>query len=534
MSNIKNHNFLPFVLVILDGWGIAAKAPGNAISQAQTINLKKYITAYPATTLLASGEAVGLPKKQAGNSEVGHQILGLGRLSPDPLNLINKAINDATFFSNPALLQAFEHSKINKSKVHVCTLLSQAGINGQIDHLYALLLLIKNLKAKNVFLHLILDGVDQPPNSGKKLLTELISKIAELKVDVQIASLSGSYYALDNNYFWQRTAKTFSAMARGQSEEYFTDPLVALDHSYEQEIFDQYVNPTVIVNAKNKKVTLINENDSLIFTNLHRAKILQLTKAFCLPDFTKFERGIDYRNLFVCTFLDYCQTLPVDAIAWPKIPVTNSLMEILSQHNFRQLYIAETEKYCQLTYFFSGHKNEPAKLAEWKIIPLPLVSTYAAKPNMSVNKVADHVLQALSEKAVDFVAVNFANPDLVGHTGDLKATIKACEACDKALHKIVQLVLSQNGAIIITADHGMAEELQNIQTQEINKEHTTNPVPLVIVANDYEGKNIGLPDVLGDDLSLIAPTGTLADVAPTILKILGIKKPSEMTGKSLI
>ncbi|MCX6743233.1 MAG: 2,3-bisphosphoglycerate-independent phosphoglycerate mutase, partial [Candidatus Parcubacteria bacterium] len=393
--------------------------------------------------------------------------------------------------------------------------------------------LAKKEQVKEVYIHAILDGRDTIYNTGKGFIQELLVKIKGIKSTAKIATISGRFYAMDRDNHWERTQKEFDAMTKGESEQKFSDPIKAIESSYEQKIFDEEFLPTVIT-EKNKPVALVEDKDAIIFFNFRADRTRQLTQAFILPGFSKFERPSDFKNLFFSAMTLYDKDLPLDAVAFMPIEITTPLAKVLSDEGFKQLHIAETEKYAHVTFFFNGGKEDPFPNEDRIVIPSPRVASYAQKPEMSAFKVTDEILKAIESNKYDFMVINFANADMVSHTGDLKATINACETIDKCLGKIVKLVLSKNGAVLISADHGNAEELQNIQTGEIDKEHSTNPVPLIIIGNQWEGKNVGLPDAVGGDLSLMTSAGVLADIAPTILKIMGVKKPPEMTGTSLI
>lgn len=533
MQNFTKQKYRPVVLIILDGWGVAPDAPGNAISQAKTSHMDKYIAAYPSMTLLAAGEYVGLINGENGNSEVGHLTIGTGRSCQGSLVRINNDIKNGDFFSKSAFLTAINHTKINKSKLHFVGLLSNGAVHSHLNHLYALLELAKKEKIKEVFIHVILDGWDTPYNGGKAFIEELLHKIKELKINAQIATISGRFYAMDRVSNWTRIAKAFQAMTLGESEKSFADPLKAIDNYYSNGIYDGKILPTVITQGK-KPVALVKDNDAVIFFNFRADRAKQLTKAFVLPEFNKFDRPSEFKNLFFCAMTDYDKDLPIDAVAYSDLEFNKPLAKCLSDKGLKQLHITETEKFAHLTFYFNGKRKEPFENEDWLVIPSLKVDSYDKKPKMAAPKITEQLLKIIAENKYDFIAVNYANPDLVSHTGNLKATIKACQTIDKALGKLVPLVLSKNGLVIITADHGNAEELQNIQTGEINTTHSTNPVPFIVISNKLEGKNIGMPDSLGSDLSLVKPAGTLADIAPTILKIMDIDKPEEMTGKSLI
>jgi 2,3-bisphosphoglycerate-independent phosphoglycerate mutase len=530
---MKKYKNIPLVLLILDGWGIAPEAPGNAITQAKTPNMDKYIATFPSMTLSAAGKYVGLADGDKGNSEIGHLNIGLGRLSSSFLMRINKSIKTGDFFDNQAFLNAIEHAKKNKSKLHLIGLLSDGSVHSHINHLFALLDLVKKYKLNEIYIHVILDGWDTPRNKGLEFIEQLNKKIRDEKIKAKIATISGRGYAMDRIGDWQRTAKAFEAMVSGQSEEYYKDPAEAVSDSYSKEIFDDKIKPTVII--KNKKpVALIKDKDAVIFFNFRADRMKQLVRSFVLPDFSKFESSNDFNNSYFTSMTQYEKDLPVDMVAFASVEYEKSLAEILSQNNLRQLHITETEKYAHITYYFNGKKNVPFENEDWVLVPSLKTHNYEKKPEMSASKITDKILKFVTENKYDFIVANYPNPDVVAHTGNLKATVKACEIVDKNLHKIVQVVLSKGGMVMLTADHGNAEELQDIKTGEMNTSHSNNPVPLILVSKEFEGKNIGLPDVFGSDLSLLKPVGSLSDIAPTVLNLLNIDKPDEMTGNSLV
>jgi len=525
--------YKPVVLVILDGWGIAPSAPGNAIAKAKIPNIDKYIATYPSMTLVASGDSVGLSWGEMGTSEIGHINIGAGMIFYQSLPRINKTIVDGSFFNNEAFLQAINYAKKHKSKLHLMGLTSNGGVHSHLDHLYALLELCKKHNVKEVYIHAFLDGRDSIYNAGKTFISELLAKIKEIKIDAKIATMSGRFYAMDRDNHWERTQKAFLAMVSGESEQKFVDPISAIDHSYKNHIYDEEFLPTIIT-SKGKPIALIEDKDAIIFFNFRADRARQISDAFILPGFSKFPRPTEFPKLFFASMTRYDKDLPFDAVAFLPIEIKKPLAKVLSDAGQKQLHIAETEKYAHITYFFNGGIEEPFPGEDRIVIPSPRVASYDQKPEMSAAKVTDEIIKAIDANKYEFIVVNYANPDMVAHTGNLKATIEACEVCDKYLAKIVNLVLSKNGVVFVTADHGNAEELQNIQTSEIDKEHSTNPVPFIIIGHAWEGKNLGLSDSLGSDLSLVSPAGVLADVAPTILKVMGIKQPKEMTGASLI
>jgi len=518
----------PVVLAVLDGWGIATPYAGNAISQANTPNLSSYAANYPSLTLVASGEGVGLPWGEAGNSEVGHLNLGLGRILYQDLPRINKAIADGSFYNNQVLLKAIETVKKNNSRLHLIGLVSSGCVHASLEHLQALIALLKENKVKNFYLHAILDGRDTPYNSGLSFIKEAEKSLAG--TGGRIASLSGRFYALDRDNHWDRTAKSYEAMALGRGEKY-QSAVEAIEASYKKKIYDEEFMPAVVV-PQGEPAAAVKDGDAVIFFNYRPDRARQLTKAFILPGFVKFKRG-KYLRVFFATFTEYEKNLPV-AVVFPPETIKNTLGEVLSAAGLKQLRLAETEKYAHVTYFFNGGREQKSAGEEQILISSPAVSSYDLKPEMSALEVTEQVLKAVEQDGYDFILINFANADMVGHTGNLKATIRAVETVDKCVGKIVKAVLGKGGLLFITADHGNAEGLFNMQTGMIDKEHSANPVPFLIIGQAYEGKSLSLVDAPGGDLSLVQPQGLLADVAPTILKVMGLEKPPEMTGRSLI
>ncbi|KKR21370.1 MAG: 2,3-bisphosphoglycerate-independent phosphoglycerate mutase [Parcubacteria group bacterium GW2011_GWE2_39_37] len=520
----------PVILIILDGWGIVQPYSGNAISQANIPNMKEYIIKYPAMTLRASGEAVGLPWGKDGNSEVGHLNLGMGRILYQDLPRINKSINDNSFYQNKALLGAVNHAKKNNSKLHLLGLASNGCVHASIEHLQALLVLAKEEGLGQVYIHAVLDGRDTPYNSAASYIKDIIRTISEYGIG-KIASLSGRFYTLDRDNHWDRIEKAYSAMVNGVGNE-ADDTISAIEQSYGKKIFDEEFIPTII-KENGKPVATIEDNDAVIFFNFRPDRARQITKAFVLPGFDKFNRKEYLKNLFFVCFTEYEKDLPVE-IAFPPEVIKDTLGEMISNAGLKQLRIAETEKYAHVTYFFNGGRETKSEGETHDLVPSPPVSSYDLKPEMSAFEVTDKLMKAISDDTYDFILVNFANADMVGHTGNIQATSLACEAVDKCVGKIVKATLAKEGIVLITADHGNAEAKFNMQTGTISKEHTANPVPFIIIGREYEGRKIGVQDPIGDDLSLVQPQGILSDVAPTVLKILGLEKPEEMTGRSLI
>lgn len=527
----KTNKVKPVVLMILDGWGIAPDSDGNAITRAELPIFNRLIRTYPTFPLRASGDEVGLSWGEMGNSEVGHLTIGAGRVFYQSLPRINHAISDGNFFKNKALLAACAHAKKNKSTLHLVGLVSPGGVHSHQDHLYTLLEMAKKEGVKEVAIQAILDGRDTKLDAGVDFIKKLQDKIKEIGVGT-IASLSGRYYAMDRDNRWDRTAKAYVAMVNGEGEK-SDDPLAATKESYKKKIFDEEFEPTVIVDKNNQSVAPIKDKDAVIFFNFREDRMRQITKAFVLPDFDKFERKTFFKNVFYATMTEYEKNLPVE-VAFPSEIIATCLAKVMSDGGLKQLHIAETEKYAHVTLFLNGMKEENFTGEEREIIPSPKVASYDQKPEMSAEAISARVIKEIMADKHDVIILNFANPDMVSHTGDMKATVKANEVVDHEIGKILEAVLLKNGAAVITADHGNAEEVVNVQTGAKDKEHSTNPVPMIVVGKEWEGKITPELEAVGWDLSLVPPVGALADIAPTVLKILGLKKPKEMTGTSLI
>ena len=508
------------LLIVLDGFGIAPAHPGNAVNLAKKPFFDSLIRDYPHTLLQACGEEVGLPKFEFGNSEVGHMNLGSGRVMYQELPKINKTIQDKSFFQNKALLGAVEHVRKNNSSLHIMGLVSSGGVHSHIDHLFALLELAKQEKIKNVFIHAFTDGRDAPRDSGLDFITQLEEKIKKLKTGI-ITTISGRFYAMDRDNRWERIEKAYRAIVLGQGEE-FKNATDTIKASYKKGIYDEELNPSVIKGVDGQ----IKEKDAVIFFNFRSDRAKQITKALVLPQFDGFKRDLISNLYFVC-LTKYDDNLPVK-IVFEKEEVKNVLGEIISKAGLKQLRIAETEKYAHVTNFFNCGRIEPFPGEDRILIPSPKVDSYDQKPEMSAFEVTDKVLRALNKNIYNFILINFANPDMVGHTGNIEATIKAIETIDLCLNKIVSKVLEKNGNIIITADHGNADVMINLINGEVDKEHSVNPVPLIVVSNDMEGRG------KEEDLSLLPPIGLLTDVTTTVLALMGLEKPEEMTGTNLL
>lgn len=512
----------PVVLVVLDGWGSAKPSANNAITQASPLFFDELVANYPARRLEASGEAVGLPVGVFGNSEVGHLSLGSGRVVFQDLLRIDRAIDDGSFFKNPELLAAATKVKKSGGAWHLMGLASTGRVHSSLDHLFSLLDLAKRLKIKEVYLHLFLDGRDTPRSSGRKFVAATEDYCRRLGLG-KIATLSGRFYALDRDNHWERLALAYQAMVNRQGPEY-DRAASALEASYQAQVYDEEFVPALI-----KGGVPIRDGDALIFFNYRADRARQLSrlfvdKKFRVPELTPKK----FKDLSFVAFTDYDSHLPLK-VAFPSEAPKKCLGEVLAQNKQRQLRVAETEKYAHVTYFFNGGEEKPFAGEDRILIPSPRVASYAKKPQMSAAAIATVAVEALKSHKYSFILVNFANPDMVGHTGDLAATIKGVRAADKGLKKIVQAALKVQGTILVTADHGNADSLYDTRRREIIKEHTLNPVPFILVSPDNR-----LTKARRQPLYREKPSGTLADVAPTILQIKGLLPPPEMTGKSLL
>lgn len=529
-ENIEIKRPKPVVLVILDGWGIGQPYTGNAISQSDTPFINSLISEYPSMTLRASGEAVGLPWGEPGNSEVGHVNIGLGKILYQDLPRINKEISDNTFYQNKVLLEVADHVKKNNSALHLMGIVSNGCVHGSIDHLHALLVLAKEQGIEKVYVHAILDGRDTSYNSGMNFVRGIERSIAEYGVGA-IATISGRFYAMDRNNNWDRTEKAYLAMTAGVGNK--ADSAVsAIETSYKNKIYDEEFLPTVI-EKDGKPIATVSDNDGIIFYNFRPDRARQMTKAFVDEKIEKFNREKMIKNLYFACFTEYEKGLPVK-IVFESDEIKNTLGDIVAGAGLTQLRIAETEKYAHVTYFFNGGRETKSVGEEHVLVPSPQVSNYDAKPEMSAGEITDKLIGEIESNRHDLIIVNYANADMVGHTGNISAAIKAVEFLDKCVSRVTKAILNKDGVLMITADHGNAEVMFNMQTGQVDKEHTSNPVPFIVIGNEYRGKSFGWKNVAGSDLSLVQPQGILSDIAPTILKVLGLKKPKEMTGMSLM
>jgi 2,3-bisphosphoglycerate-independent phosphoglycerate mutase len=521
---MKN-TFKPVVLVILDGWGLSDKQKGNAIYSSKLPTIDKLNQFYPHIALQASGISVGIPWGEPGNSEVGHLTLGTGQTLYQNLPRITMSIQNGEFFKNSAFLGAIEHARKNKSAVHIMGLLGKGGIHSNVDHLYGLLELARDQKFDRVYLHIFTDGRDCAPTSGVECLTDLQKRISIYGVG-KIATVGGRYYGMDRNNNWDRIKLSYDTMTDGTKNQ-ISDPIEYLKKSYKKDIFDEYIEPASII-EDGKLVATISDNDAVIFFNFREDRAREITKAFVLPEFSKFEKK-SIKNLHFVAMVQYEANLPINAIAFPVIEVNTCLGSILSKHKLTQLRIAETEKFAHVTYFFNGGNEEPFPREDRVIIPSKDVARFDEAPEMSANEITEKVCGFIKEEKYDFILINYANADIIGHSGNEVAAITAVETVDKCLGKVIRETLSANGCLLITADHGNAEEMLSARTGERNTEHSANPVPLWFVTNENHSEKEKKDDNFDFEVS-----GLLSDIAPTILDLFKIKKSQEMTGESLL
>ncbi len=525
----------PVVLCILDGWGISRDSPGNAITRANPTNFNNMWFSYPHSLLVASGQAVGLPEGHVGNSEVGHINLGAGRVVFQDLLRVNNAIADGTFFENTAFHQALRHMNKNNSNLHLMGLAGLGTVHSDIEHLYALLHFLQrnHTLSARIKIHLFTDGRDSPPTSAKAFISQLEERIQKANLG-QIASISGRYYAMDRDNRWERTAKAYFCLL-GRSEKRSTDPVSVLNSSYAQNVTDEFIEPTTIVDSSNTPIGPISDNDSIIFFNYRPDRARQLTKAFVLDDkalreqrahsgekVKMFARDKKLKNLFFVSLTRYEKFLPVSYVAFKPEEVIMPVARVFSERDLRQLHIAETEKYAHVTYFFNGGLEKAFRGEDRLLIDSPKVGSYVNRPEMSASEITKKLMEKLNSQMYNFIVVNYANADMVSHSGNIAATIKGVQTIDYQLGLIEKAILSSGGGLVITSDHGNAEEMINLRTGEIDTEHNPSPVPAIFAFNELKGQNIQLPQ------------GLLADIAPTILATLQIPKPSTMTGRSLL
>lgn len=506
----------PTVLMILDGYGLSDRKEGNGIANANTPVMDSLMKEYPFVKGLASGMAVGLPEGQMGNSEVGHLNMGAGRIVYQELTRITKEIEDGDFFKNEALLGAIENCKKNNSDLHLFGLLSDGGVHSHLTHVLALLELAKREGLKNVYLHGFMDGRDTPTEGGLGYVKTVQAKMDELGVGA-IATLAGRYYAMDRDNRWDRVEAAYNALTKGEGAE-ASDAVAAMEASYADGKTDEFVVPTVI-KKDGRPVAVIKDNDSVICYNFRPDRAREITRCFCDDEFTGFNRESRKNVTYVC-FTEYDVTIPNKSVAFNKVAINNTFGEFLAAHNMTQCRIAETEKYAHVTFFFNGGVEEPNKGEDRILIKSPKVATYDLQPEMSAPEVCDKLVGAIESGKYDVIITNFANPDMVGHTGIMDAVVKAIETVDGCVGRVVDAIRKVDGQMFICADHGNAEKLIDYETGEPFTAHTTNPVPFILV--NY------------DENYTLREGGRLADIVPTLIEMMGMEKPADMTGESLL
>ena len=506
-------NKKPVAIIILDGFGCRTETVGNAVAQANKPNFDRYMKEFPHATMQASGLAVGLPEGQMGNSEVGHTNIGAGRVVYQSLTRIDKAIQDGEFLTNPALAGAFDHVNGHDSSLHLFGLLSDGGVHSHINHLIALIESAKAKGVKKLYLHAFLDGRDVDPHAAPGYIQTVEDAMERIGLG-EIASVSGRYYAMDRDNRWERVEQAYQAIVHGVGRKH-TSAQDVVTESYANNVTDEFVLPSVIV-RNDEPIGTVKDNDAVIFFNFRPDRAIQLSNAFTNPTWTEFDRGIHPQNVKFVTMTLYQESVIAD-VAFPPIGLENVVAEVLSKHGKTQLHIAETEKYPHVTFFMNGGKHDPYEGEDRILIPSPKVATYDLKPEMSAYEVGDALMAEIDADKYDAIILNFANPDMVGHSGMLEPTIKAIEAVDENLGRVVDNILAHDGTAIIFADHGNADTMM---TPEGNPHtaHTTVPVPVIVTKKGVQ----------------LRTDGKLADVAPTMLELLGIEKPAEMTGESLI
>ncbi|MDD5567326.1 MAG: 2,3-bisphosphoglycerate-independent phosphoglycerate mutase [Patescibacteria group bacterium] len=518
----------PVVLIIMDGWGVAAPSKGNAATLANMPFLDYLLQNYPAMVVEAGGISAGLPWGEMGNSEVGHMTIGAGKIVYQNITKISKAIESGEFFKNKAFLTAIEHVKKHHSRLHLMGLLGTGGVHAHQLHLESLMQLAQDQGLDNVYLHLFLDGRDTPRESAVKFLDSLNERIEENKFG-KIATLSGRFWSMDRDNKWQRTEKSYRMLTEGKADYQSADPRQAILDSYQRGVYDEELEPTVIL-ENGKPVATIGDYDAIIFHNFRSDRPRQLTQAFIEEDFQGFKRARKIKNLFFVTMTEYRKGLPAE-VAFPRDYVREPLAKVISDNNLKQLHVSETEKYAHITFFLNGMQEKSFAGEDRVLLPSPLVDSYAKTPAMSGEKVTQAVLDGLATQKYAFIVINFANPDMVAHTGSLQATVQALEIDDPFIEKIVTKTLEQDGTIIITSDHGNCEEVVKLQTGRPDKEHSNRSVPCLIINNQLKGKE---PPIIRDQLFTLRSRGTLVDIAPTILALLNLPKPREMAGINLL
>ncbi|MDD6212902.1 MAG: 2,3-bisphosphoglycerate-independent phosphoglycerate mutase [Clostridiales bacterium] len=505
------------VLMILDGFGLNDRKDGNAVAAARTPNIDHLFETYPWEKGYASGLSVGLPDGQMGNSEVGHMNMGAGRIVYQELTRITKEIEDGDFYANPVLLKACDNCSQKDSALHIWGLVSDGGVHSHNTHLYGLLELARRQGLKKVYVHAFMDGRDTAPASGKGFLEELQSKMDEIGIG-KIATVTGRFYAMDRDNRWERVSRAYEALTQGKGNP-AKDAVSGIQASYDAGITDEFVEPIVCMDEDGKPAAVVQEGDSVIFFNFRPDRAREITRAFCDDAFTGFERPKIQDLTYVC-FTDYDATIPNKLVAFEKQKLTNTFGEYLASLGKKQLRLAETEKYAHVTFFFNGGVETPNPGEDRILVPSPKVATYDLQPEMSAPEVCDHLVEAIGSGNYDVIIINFANPDMVGHTGIMEAAVKAVETVDTCVGRAVEALIKADGQMFLCADHGNSEQLVDYETGDSFTAHTTNPVPFILINYDPDYK--------------LKPEGRLCDIVPTLLEMMDLPKPPEMTGVSLL
>ncbi|MGI6175423.1 MAG: 2,3-bisphosphoglycerate-independent phosphoglycerate mutase [Christensenellales bacterium] len=504
-------------LIIMDGFGLSEEEKGNAIQEEGTPHLKKLMAQYPYTSVQASGLAVGLPCGQMGNSEVGHLNMGAGRIVYQELTRISKAIEQGSFFENEALVWAMDEAKEKGKALHLIGLLSDGGVHSHNTHLYALLRMAKSKGLRRVYVHCLMDGRDVPPHSGKGFITELLDEMKQIGTG-EIATVIGRYYAMDRDNRWERVQRAYDAMVLGEGV-FQTDAAAGVQESYDHGVTDEFILPMVLEKGGRPTAT-IRQNDSVIFFNFRPDRAREITSTFIEEELGLMPRKKGYFPVNYVCFTQYDEKFTNMRVAFSPQVLHNTLGEYLSKQGLRQLRIAETEKYAHVTFFFNGGVEEPNEGEDRVLIPSPKVATYDLKPDMSAYEVASEAVARIESGQYDVMVLNFANADMVGHTGVNSAAVAAVKAVDECVYQVTAAILKQGGGVIITADHGNSDKMYDEDGSSFTA-HTTNPVPFILADKEYQ-------------YAALYEDGSLCDVAPTLLQMLGLPKPQEMTGKSLI
>lgn len=517
--------YSPVVLTVLDGWGLS-NSPDNPLNQIKLPTIDKLNTYYPLIALQASGISVGLPWGEPGNSEVGHMTMGMGKIIYQSFPRISLAIQNGSFDQNPAIIEAIKNTKDTGGSLHLIGLVGDGGVHAAREHLYALIDLAHKQNVKKCFIHCFMDGRDSSPTAGTRVIAEVNDKLKQLGTGT-IATLIGRNWAMDRNNNWDRIEKAYNMLVKGDGEK-TTDPIATIQKSYDAKVTDEYLGPTVITNKDGEPLATIKDGDSVIFFNFREDRARQLTMAFALPGFEKFDRGQKLDITFV-TMVEYEKDLPV-SIAFPPEELKNGLGETLSNHNRKQLRIAETEKYAHVTYFFNGGGEEPFPGEDRMLVPSPAVDKFDEKPEMSSYELTDKVVEQINKEKYDAIIINYAAADMVAHTGNEPAAKEAAKAIDICLNKLIKAVLLKGGCLLITADHGNIEIMRNPHTGEVDTKHNTSPVPLWYVTPDNHRQR-SEDEIIRNQTEI---RGLMSDIAPTILDIMEIRKPDEMQGESLL